>query len=263
MTTEPTKTFDWGKLGEQFWRDLGATCKASDLQIRFACSAHAGATATGAARLAGYGGGVDAIRQSGYKAIRTTAVVNMLALAAAEDRGAAPKYADKAKRTEALSDMVVSPDPMLRIRAIEALNKMDDRDAELGRAISDDGFSEWRLVRDYLQMKNGGPAILHLWVGVDRGLISLPLLHDVHAAVMRDDLGLWDRLVGCMSLSNKITLNQCLENPEWQLEARVKLWREIGIEIETQADGINGAGISAPGLNGNSEAPALQGAEAN
>src|SRR5262249_14461102 len=157
MTDEQTDDFDWGELGEQWWRDTGAQCRATETQIRFACARHAGASATGAARLAGYTDSPEdksAIRQSGYKALRTTAVANMLALAAAEGQ-ASPNgriILDKTERAKKLSELVNSPDPTLSIRAIEALNKMEDRQIELGQSTENDGHWEDRWTRDMLQM---------------------------------------------------------------------------------------------------------------
>jgi hypothetical protein len=238
MSDERADHFDWGELGEKWWRETGAQCKASELQIRFACAKHAGATATGAARLAGYTDSEEdksAIRQSGYKAIRTTAVQNMLALADAEGKPTTAKVMDKAARVEHLSAIAnKSPDPTLKIRAIEALNKMDERDTELGRATDQDGFSEWRVVRDHLQLPGGAVAILSLWTGLERCLSNLPLLHDVHEAVMRDAPDMWSRVVSRSSFAERTWLNQHLANPKWQLEARVQLWREVGVEIDAK-----------------------------
>jgi hypothetical protein len=70
--------FDWGSLGEARWRELGESAGASELQIKFAAARFGGATATGAARLAGYSGDKDSLRRAGYAAGRSTAVATFL-----------------------------------------------------------------------------------------------------------------------------------------------------------------------------------------
>jgi hypothetical protein len=74
-------TFDWGVLGETVWKELQEAAGASDLQLRFAVLRFGGATATKAAKLAGYVGNSESIRRAGYSALRSTAVQNLLELA--------------------------------------------------------------------------------------------------------------------------------------------------------------------------------------
>jgi hypothetical protein len=232
MTDEQTDDFDWGSLGEQYWRDIGARCKASELQIRFACAKHAGATNTGAAKLAGYKGDADAIRQAGYGAFRGTKVSQMLAIAASEDKAPVASILTKEDRAKRLSELVSSPDPTLRIRAIEALNKMEEREAGLGQAMDEDGFSSWRWIRDLLRMSGGGPAALSLYCG-DAGCISnMPLLHDVYQAVMREAPEFWEHVASRFQLPGRLRLKKYLDGPAYQIWARQKLWREVGVEID-------------------------------
>ncbi len=77
-TDEP---FNWGSLGEARWRELGEAAGASELQLRFAALRHGGASASKAARLAGYKGDENGIRRAGYDANKSTAVQNLLDLA--------------------------------------------------------------------------------------------------------------------------------------------------------------------------------------
>jgi hypothetical protein len=114
-----------GELGEQWWRDAGAQFNASEQQIRFAVAKFAGMSNAGAARSAGYGGEESSIRQSGYKAFRTTAVQNMLAFAAAESKGGVSGDVDSAESRRILSKLARGSDPSIRIRAIEMINKLD------------------------------------------------------------------------------------------------------------------------------------------
>jgi hypothetical protein len=79
-----SEEFSWDPRGEAFWLEAQKTSGATDLQVRFACCRARGMTATAAARAAGYGGDDDNIRQAGHRAAKSTAVMNMLALAQAE-----------------------------------------------------------------------------------------------------------------------------------------------------------------------------------
>ena len=74
MNMTDTTAFDFGVLGETVWRELQEATGASDLQLRFAVLRFGGATATKAAKLAGYSGDSEAIRRAGYSALRSTAV---------------------------------------------------------------------------------------------------------------------------------------------------------------------------------------------
>src|SRR5689334_9149721 len=95
MTDELQNEFNWGDLGEKWWREAGTKFKASEKQIRIACALSRGCTNSGAAREAGYGGDENSIRQAAYKAVRGTAVRNMLALAKAEADGSPDGVMDR------------------------------------------------------------------------------------------------------------------------------------------------------------------------
>ena len=77
-----TDTDLWHPLGEQRWRELSEGTGASELQLKFAAARFGGASATAAARMAGYSGTADSLRRAGYAAVRSTAVQNLLELAA-------------------------------------------------------------------------------------------------------------------------------------------------------------------------------------
>lgn len=226
MTDQQADEFSWGALGEEWWRTTGAECRASEQQIRFACARHAGATATGAAKLAGYEAAGGGIRQAGHRAARSTAVLNMLALAEAEDKPTSPKLLDKPARIAHLSEIAnKSPDPTLKIRAIEALNKMDERDTELGKATDQDGFAEWRYVRELLQTPGGGVAVVSMWTANGQALANMPLLHDVRRITMAENPNYWDQAVARIETPGRIRLQKLLANPKWQLEAVARSWR--------------------------------------
>ena len=95
MSEQPA--FEWGVLTESWWRENGAACRASELQIRFACARHLGANKAKSAALAGYSGGPEALRSAGVRAEGTKAVEDLLTLAAAAE---SPGDADTATATE-------------------------------------------------------------------------------------------------------------------------------------------------------------------
>jgi hypothetical protein len=236
--------FDWSPLGEGRWQELGKDCGATERQLKFAAARFRGCSNAESARQAGYGSGAsDAnVRSTGYRLSRSNIIVKLLALAAADSSG----FDGGVTRQEArqiLSRLARGSDPSVRIRAIEQLSKMDLDDT--AKAAIDDGFNEWRLVRDYLQMPGGGPAILWLWTNGLRSnqTTNMPLLFDVRDAVMRDDPNLWGRAIG--TAGTNPYLHQRLNEPDWQLRERIKIWKEVnvtitpppGVEVNAQESG--------------------------
>src|SRR5262249_17306445 len=127
--------FSWAPLGEDRWRELSQSAGASENQLRFAVARFCGAAQTGAARLAGYSGDNDSLRRAGYAAARSTAVANLLELAAVNapvDAKITPKEID-AK----LAKLVRSPDAAVSLKAMELHAK---REAALKAQHSDDAY---------------------------------------------------------------------------------------------------------------------------
>lgn len=235
-------SFDWGALGERWWLDAAETVGANRRQAMFAAAKHRGASDTQAAREAGYGD-ADTVRQAGHKAVRTRKVTDLLALAAAEAKGATDGTVDGSEARRILSKLARGSDPSIRIRAIEGLTKLDERQAAIGRAVDNDGFSEWRVVRDYLRMPGGGPAILHLYTATGAAVGNMPLLHDVRRAVVEVDPALWERARARGNAAARADLERNLADPQYQLDARRKLWREVGVSIDA-AGVANGATLT-------------------
>src|SRR5262249_30876564 len=76
----------WGELGKDWWLENGRLAGCTDEQVRFAVLRHSGASATQAARGAGYSfTNAAALRQAAYRAARSTGVMNLLSLATASD----------------------------------------------------------------------------------------------------------------------------------------------------------------------------------
>jgi hypothetical protein len=232
--------FDWSPLGEAWWREAAETFKASERQLRFAAAKHRGCSHTGAAREAGYGTG-ETVRQVASRAAQTRIVRSLLAFAEAEvgraGKNGAETIVDAHEAKRILSSLARNADPTIRIRAVEGLSRLDDREVELGRAPDSDGFAPWRVVRDHLQLPNGGTAIMLMWVGEGNTLASLPLLHDVRNRVIAEGYGdLWERIRSGYSQSTRVWLDAHVNDPEWQLEARRQLWKEIGIDIDASTE---------------------------
>jgi len=80
MTTITDEDF-WKPFGESTWRDFAQTVGASELQLKFACARFNGASASAAAKIAGYAGDSDSLRRAGYAAVRSAAVVALIELA--------------------------------------------------------------------------------------------------------------------------------------------------------------------------------------
>jgi hypothetical protein len=125
--SEQETEFCWDPLGEAFWTEAGATTGATPLQVRFACCRHRGMTAAGSARAAGYSGDDDSIRQAGSRAAKSTAVMNLLALATAESGGGDDGVVGTGEARRILSRLARGSDPNVRIKALDSLQKIEDR----------------------------------------------------------------------------------------------------------------------------------------
>jgi hypothetical protein len=143
-----SEEFSWDPRGEAFWLEAQKTSGATDLQVRFACCRARGMTATGAARAAGYGGDDDNIRQAGHRAAKSTAVMNMLALAQAETAGGDDGTVGPAEAKRILSKLARGSDPSVRIRAVELLAKLEreDREFQALTATKHDPIEELRII---------------------------------------------------------------------------------------------------------------------
>src|SRR5215471_2614678 len=117
----------WGELQEPWWRENGRLAGCTDEQIRFAVLRHSGASATQAARGAGYAfTNAAALRQAAYRAARSTGVMNLLSLATASD-GLGEGAISDAEVDSKIAKLVRSPDARVSIAAIEAREKQKAR----------------------------------------------------------------------------------------------------------------------------------------
>jgi hypothetical protein len=75
--------------------------------------------------MAGYAGDSDSVRQAGSRAAKSTAVMNLLAMASAEAGGGDTGVVNGAEAKRILSRLARGSDPSVRIRAIEGLGKLE------------------------------------------------------------------------------------------------------------------------------------------
>jgi hypothetical protein len=243
--TQPD-TFSWGDLGERFWRDAASLIRASEEQIRFAVCVHRGMKNAPAARAAGYTSDKVASREAGYKAARTTAVRNLLALAASEVDGR-PNGGPMtdAEVEDVLTALIRGPDQVLKLRAIESREKLSDkkdrdRSAEFGAVADHDGLAVWRHTRAFLQAGgHGGGFSVLCWLGGGRKFIDVPLLHDVVAALLTEFPSFYALVRSELSVVDRAVLDRRLADPEWQLAERAKIWHEVGVDIAKRDEEVD------------------------
>jgi hypothetical protein len=195
MTEE---SFDWSPLGEAFWTEAAATTGATLLQAKFACCRHRGMTATGAARLAGYTDTGDGIRQAGSRAAKSTAVLNLMALAVAESGGGDDGLVDGAEARRILSRLARGSDPNVRIKALESLNKME-RDERAAVRREEDVVDPVEEIRNLICLVPEviGPAFAAgLWFDRVGRIDGFPFLREVGPVLASQLPGEWRRWRG-------------------------------------------------------------------
>jgi hypothetical protein len=223
-------------LGEARWRELAEATGASELQLRFAAARFGGANATAAAKIAKYRGDAESIRRAGYSALRSSAVQNLLELASVH-APADPRISQREVIAK-ISKLCRSSDPLVALKAVAALADYEKAEKAAGAAPEDDGFSEWRICRDFLMVPNGATQWM-LWCRAYNGDLgwpgNYPLLLDVHALMKGEVFGqqVWDWACGAMSEESRKDLEIKLADKNWQIEARRKVWAEIGIKLES------------------------------
>lgn len=260
----------YGDLGLAWWRETGEQVRATEQQVKLAACLFSGMTRTAAARLAGYSSQDERARKSGSEAAKTNGVKTLLALATNEVKvrnlPSAPKtLMTRDEAMEKLTDIARGKDPSLALRAIEAINKNEASPTDIGAfALLDDGFNDWRIVRDYLRIAGGAVAITSIYDGLAGELESMPLVRDVVDMLKRDNPDFYDRLRSRQSKVGLVLLDRHLADPDWQRAARQKLWLEVGVDIEAVGSiaDVNG-GLSGPLTNSSADALAKRSGEAS
>lgn len=124
-----TDDFDWGSMGEPWWRDRQAMARATEEQLRFASAFSRNGNATKSAKLAGYTDSDP--KQSGYTARHSRAVTTLLAFLHSET--GKEGFVDAAEMRRRLSELFRSGTASDSLRAAEALQKMDEREERARR----------------------------------------------------------------------------------------------------------------------------------
>lgn len=125
--------FDWGAdLGEQWFLDAGKSIGCDLRQIKFAAAKHRGCSNAESARQAGYSIGSDGsgAKSEGYRVARSNKVVALIQMANAESGMGPDGCVDGPERKRILSTLARNSDPLVRIRSIEQLEKIDQRENE-------------------------------------------------------------------------------------------------------------------------------------
>jgi len=136
METNNTDEFDWGEKGEVFWRGIQkAAATRSELALKFVVGKAAGKSNAEAARCAGAGGQPNA---AGYRLSRANQVQRLFAVLQAET-GDEVGHVDGAEAKRILSHLARGSDPSVRIRAVEALAKLEERERELDAQRAEEG----------------------------------------------------------------------------------------------------------------------------
>ena len=128
---EKIDSFDWGKLGREWWLEQATTVGADERQLKFAVARYRGCSQTQSARESGYhDDGCGSIRQHGYRTARTRKVMMLLELASLETRGGYDGSVTRQEHRRILTNLARGSDPSIKIRALEALAKFDADAAE-------------------------------------------------------------------------------------------------------------------------------------
>ena len=232
--------FDYGILGKDWWLEAGETTRATPTQIKFACARHAGATRTKAAEMAGYAAtDAQALRTAGSRADDTKSVQDMLVMASAAAVSTTDAPYTVAEARQKIGRMVkTSLDPSTVIKGTELLARLDQVDRDRGQTPTDDGFGEWRICRDFLVQENGASQFMLFYRGLNKHLGwpgCFPMLHDVYLLAQGEPFGqqIFDWTGRDMSEQSREDLQKKLANKDYQLEARKKIWAEIGIKLES------------------------------
>jgi hypothetical protein len=127
--------FDWSPLGRGWWAEKAKDTGADERQLRFACLRHRGCSQAESARQAGYpDDGEGSVRQAGWRAARTRVVTTLCALAVAEAKGGVEGCVDAAEARRILTRLARGSDPSIKIRALEAIAKLDATDLDREQA---------------------------------------------------------------------------------------------------------------------------------
>jgi hypothetical protein len=125
-----TEEFVWPEFPpESWWREAGADCRASEIQIKFAALFFQGVNASEALRRAGGAPETaSALKQRAHSLSRSVAVTNLIGLARAEAAGSSREGTVSVEEArQILSRMARQAGENARVRSIELLMKLDEQ----------------------------------------------------------------------------------------------------------------------------------------
>jgi len=179
----------WNPLGEQKWRELAEGTGASELQLKFAAARFGGASATEAAKLAGYAGDSDSLRRAGYSAVRSTAVQNLLELAAINAPGDA-KISDKEIDAKVARLMAAE----LHSRREAARKEAESNEPELPPELALLNEARCLLGFDLLHVAAMHLGIIRKW-GPRLSFAALPLFAELAPNIKAEYPEIWMRIL--------------------------------------------------------------------
>jgi hypothetical protein len=129
-----------------------------------------------------------------------------------------------------------SLDPSTVIKGTELLAKLDQVDRERRETPTDDGLNEFRLARDYLCQDQGASAFMLHYRALRNDMghpANYPLLRDVYDIAQTEQFGqqIFDWCGKDLSDVMRQLLNDRLADLDYQKETRIKIWKEIGVDI--------------------------------
>jgi hypothetical protein len=188
--------FDWGELGRDWWLETAQSVGATERHAIFAAVKHRGGTNTDAARSAGFGGGSEAsVRSEGYRLARSNKIMRLLALAAAEAGGGYDGNVTLAETKQILSTLARGSDPAVRIKALEALNKLDEQERRRNEPTESLDYERgvYLLAKELPQSGLGAALALSNYFQTAGHIIGFRYLKEVAPIVSRTFTDDWQR----------------------------------------------------------------------
>jgi hypothetical protein len=216
-----TDTDIWHPLGEKTWRELSDGTGASELQLKFAACRFGGASATKAAKLAGYSGDNDSIRRAGYTATRSTAVQALLELASVAAPGES-RITDREIDAK-LARLIRSADPNVVIKAAELHAKREGARKDAGEVQEEELSPKLALEREargLLGCDMGGTlgvAAMYLGIitkyGPRLSFAALPLFKELAPSIKAEWAEVWQRILGSLDRECAAEAEQFAQGP--------------------------------------------------
>jgi hypothetical protein len=223
--TELSDDAVWAPFGEARWRELAEGTGASELQLKFAAARFSGASASAAARIAGYAGDAAALRRAGYAALRSTAVQNLLELAAI-NAPADAKISDKEIEAK-IAKLIRSADSNVSLKAMEQHSKREAAHKEAAQESPDiNVWDECSAMCTDMPMSGVGAGLaMGVWVNGGGNLINFPLISEAAPIVSKKWPEDWARWLEKHSERSRQFLNEMAAGPLLEGDALVAACR--------------------------------------